>query len=97
MPTRNELRDKLCKLLEEEGASFGSDALAGELVDVIERGGVLRLDPEEPIARPPLPREVKLVIEGMGCYIRPFGRLFEGGDEQVRVLDACAAAYNRER
>jgi hypothetical protein len=47
MPAKTELRAKLEALLREEGASFGSDALAGDLVDVIERGGVLRLEPEE--------------------------------------------------
>ena len=51
MPTKRELQAKLCKLLEAEGASFGSDALAGELVDVIEKGAVLKLDTGEPPAR----------------------------------------------
>jgi hypothetical protein len=58
MPTKTELRAKLEALLREEGASFGSDALAGDIVDLIEGGTVLRLAPEH--ERPRLPRRVRL-------------------------------------
>lgn len=59
MPTKTELRAKLEALLREEGASFGSDALAGAIVDLIERGNALRLDPEAP--KLPNPKRLEVV------------------------------------
>lgn len=87
MPTKTELRDKLCKLLEAEGV--GSDVLAGELVNLIEERGVIRLEPEEPLPT------VLDFCGGPIVAMIPDGWTDEG--YRVRVLAAMVAAYNERQ
>lgn len=112
MPTKTELRARLEALLREEGASFGSDALAGELADVIEKQGVLRLDPEAP----KLPKRLEVVRLAPEVWQRKGGWLAKvvvpddlilavvldrwsagPAERRVSLLEEAVAAYNRER